>query len=156
MLQKKCIFCIFLFKKHEIWRNKCFSHRRNLADGALRNHFITTARFMSGCSVKLSFPFSLFRFRFCRRDIESLQKELLNTSIDTSEKNNDIYKTHPAKSNDLQGDVVIAEREGKFYWHTGRTLNPQYRSLLYLCTLSETKYTYHAQPGLPVLSELDQ
>lgn len=65
MLQKKCIFCIFLFKKHEIWRNKCFSHRRNLADGALRNHFITTARFMGGSSVKLSFPFSRFLgFRF--------------------------------------------------------------------------------------------
>ena len=91
MLQKKCIFCIFLFKKHEIWRNKCFSHRRNLADGALRNHFITTARFMGGSSAKLSFPFSRFLgFRFCRRDTEPLPKERLNTSIDTSEKNNDI------------------------------------------------------------------
>lgn len=65
MLQKKCIFCIFLFKKHEIWRNKRFSHRRNLADGALRNHFIITARFMGGCSAKFSFPFSRFLgFRF--------------------------------------------------------------------------------------------
>ena len=43
----------------------CFSHRRNLADGALRNHFITTARFMGGSSVKFSFPFSRFLvFRF--------------------------------------------------------------------------------------------
>ena len=64
----------------------------------LRDHFATTvAHLWASCitAVAFSFPFLPFLFLF------PLPKERLNTSIDTSKKNNHI-KTHPA--NNLQGE----------------------------------------------------
>jgi hypothetical protein len=50
---------------------------------------------MGGCSAKFSFPFSRFLgFRF-PKGYQTLAEGILNTSIDTSKKNNNI-KTHPA------------------------------------------------------------
>ena len=56
-------------------------------------------------------------------------------------------KNSPRKSNDLQGDVVIAEREGsrnKFYWHTGRTDRPYSLVKLLKPTQCTSKYKSHA------------
>ena len=62
----------------------------------LRDHFATTVSYLwASCALSVAVRFLVFSFRFCRRDIEPLPKERLNTSIDTSKKNNYI-KTHPA------------------------------------------------------------
>ena len=66
-------------------------------DCGLHDHFaITIGDLWDIYGLSVAFRFLVFSFRFCRRDTEPLPRGRLNTSIDTSKKNNDI-KTHPER-----------------------------------------------------------